>query len=97
LKKIKNSREVPIFAGILPLASYRNAEFLHNEVPGMQIPASIMKRMASANTKDAQRNEGILIAQEALKSAIKLPRVKGAYIFPSLGHYESVIEIMKVL
>ncbi|HEY4717124.1 MAG TPA: bifunctional homocysteine S-methyltransferase/methylenetetrahydrofolate reductase [bacterium] len=97
LKKIKNSREVPIFAGILPLASYRNAEFLHNEVPGMQIPASIMKRMASANTKDAQRKEGILIAQEALKSAIKLPRVKGAYIFPSLGHYESVIEIMKVL
>lgn len=97
LERIKGTKEVPIIVGILPLASYKNAEFLHNEIPGMQIPASIMKRMASAKTREEQRREGIKIAQEALLGVKKLPRVKGAYIFPSLGHFESVLEIMKVL
>jgi homocysteine S-methyltransferase len=97
LNRIKNAPGVPIIVGILPLASYKNAEFLHNEIPGMQIPEPIMKRMASAKTREEQRREGIRIAQEALQGVKKLPRVRGAYIFPSLGHYESVLEIMKVL
>jgi homocysteine S-methyltransferase len=97
ISRISSAREVPIIVGILPLASYRNAEFLHNEIPGMQIPDEIMKRMASAKTREEQRREGIRIAQEALLGVKKLPRVKGAYIFPSLGHFESVLEIMKVL
>ncbi len=97
LKRIEKAMEVPIIVGILPLASYKNAEFLHNEIPGMQIPENIMKRMANARTKEEQRKEGIKIAQEALLGVKKFPRVKGAYIFPSLGHFESVLEIMKVL
>lgn len=89
--------EIPLLIGILPLASLKNAEFLHNEVPGMQIPDETMKRMRSADTKEQQRAEGIRIAQEALAEAKKHPRVHGAYIFPPFGKYEAVVEIMKVL
>ncbi|MBI4366678.1 MAG: bifunctional homocysteine S-methyltransferase/methylenetetrahydrofolate reductase [Deltaproteobacteria bacterium] len=88
---------IPFFAGILPLASLKNAEFLHNEVPGMQIPAAIMDRMRTAATKEAQRREGIRIAQEALAAAKRSPRVHGAYMFPPFGSYEAVVEVMKVL
>lgn len=89
--------EIPLFVGILPLASLRNAEFLHNEVPGMQIPAPIMERMRRAATREAQRDEGIAIAREALAEARRHPRVQGAYIFPPFGRYESVVELLKGL
>ncbi|MBI2346440.1 MAG: bifunctional homocysteine S-methyltransferase/methylenetetrahydrofolate reductase [Deltaproteobacteria bacterium] len=88
---------IPFFVGVLPLASLKNAEFLHNEVPGMQIPQPIMERMRTASTKEAQRKEGIRIAQEALAAARKLPRIQGAYIFPPFGSYEAVLEVMEVL
>jgi homocysteine S-methyltransferase len=88
---------VPFFAGILPLASLRNAEFLHNEVPGMQIPDTIMARMRSASTKEAQQREGIRIAQEMVKEAVRHPRVKGIYLFPPFGRYASVLEVLEVL
>lgn len=86
---------IPFFVGILPLASVRNAEFLHNEVPGMQIPADIMQRMRMAPTKEAQRQEGIRIAQASLAAAKKLPRVTGAYIFPPFGSYEAVLQVVE--
>jgi len=88
---------IPLFVGILPLASLKNAEFLHNEVPGMQIPTDILERMRRAPTKDAQRQEGIRIAQESLVAAKKHPRVQGAYIFPPFGSYEAVLEVVSVL
>jgi homocysteine S-methyltransferase len=88
---------VPFFAGILPLASLRNAEFLHNEVPGMQIPDSIMARMRTASTKEEQQREGIRIAQEMVKEAIRHPQVKGIYLFPPFGRYANVLEVLEVL
>ena len=94
VQRTADAPSIPFFVGILPLASLRNAEFLHNEVPGMQIPAEIMKRMRMAPTKEAQRQEGIHIAREALVSARKLPRICGAYIFPPFGSYEAVLEIL---
>ncbi len=95
LDATKEFSEVPIIVGILPLASYRNAEFLHNEVPGMQIPPSIMERMAKAPSKEAQREEGIKIAREMLAYLRKNKRVKGAYIFPPFGRYESVLRVLE--
>lgn len=89
--------DVPFFIGILPLASMRNAEFLHNEVPGMQIPEVIMTRMRRAKTKDAQQSEGIAIAQEMLLEAVAHPRVSGIYLFPPFGRYESVLDVLRVL
>lgn len=85
--------DVPVLVGLLPLASYRNAEFLHNEVPGMQVPASIRERMAKFDRGPEARAEGVRIAQEALLSV--KDRVRGAYIMPPFGRYESAIEILQ--
>jgi homocysteine S-methyltransferase len=85
----------PILLGLLPLASYRNAEFLNAEVPGMNVPAEIRDRMKAAGKGDAARAEGVKIAQEALLAA--RDRIAGAYIMPPLGHYEMAPEILKVL
>lgn len=83
---------LPILIGILPLASHKNAEFLHNEVPGMQIPADVRARMQSAGSGPAARKEGVAIAREML-SAVR-QRVAGAYIMPPLGRYELALEVM---
>jgi homocysteine S-methyltransferase len=95
LDATKEFSHIPIIVGILPLASYRNAEFLHNEVPGMQIPPQIMERMAKAPSKEAQREEGIKIAKEMLSYLRKVERVKGVYIFPPFGRYESVLRVLE--
>jgi 5,10-methylenetetrahydrofolate reductase/rhodanese-related sulfurtransferase len=58
--------ELPIMVGVLPLVSYKNAEFLHNEVPGMQIPEEIRERMRKTPGGEAARKEGIKIAREML-------------------------------
>jgi homocysteine S-methyltransferase len=67
LRRIEHVR-VPVIAGIWPLVSYRNAEFLHNEVPGVRVTPSIMERMrlASEQGKEAARDEGLKIARELL-------------------------------
>src|SRR5262249_20169383 len=57
---------VPVLVGLLPLASYRNAEFLHNEVPGMQIPEGVRERMRKAGSGEVARKEGVKIAREML-------------------------------
>lgn len=84
---------VPVLIGLLPLASHRNAEFLHNEVPGMQIPLAIRERMERAGQGAEARREGVRIAQEALLAV--RDRVRGAYIMPPFGRYESAIEILE--
>jgi homocysteine S-methyltransferase len=58
---------VPVIAGIWPLASYRNAEFMRNEVPGVIVPDSVMERMGKGVTKEEQCAEGIRIAREAIE------------------------------
>jgi homocysteine S-methyltransferase len=90
---------IPILVGILPLSSYRNAEFLHNEVPGMSIPAEIRARMreASDESKEAAQAEGIAIAREALSAAKDLPEIKGCYIMPPFGRYTAALDVLSVL
>jgi homocysteine S-methyltransferase len=86
---------MPIMIGILPLASHRNAEFLHHNVPGMQIPADIRERMARVGQGPQARAEGVRIAQEAL-AAVK-DRVQGTYIMPPFDRVESALEILSVV
>jgi homocysteine S-methyltransferase len=90
---------VPILVGILPLQSYRNAEFLHNEVPGMTIPAEIRERMRRASdvSKEAAQAEGIAIAREALKASKEFPEIKGCYIMPPFGRYSAALEVLEAL
>ncbi|MFC1850384.1 bifunctional homocysteine S-methyltransferase/methylenetetrahydrofolate reductase [candidate division CSSED10-310 bacterium] len=91
LHKIESFRR-PVLMGLLPLASYRNAEFLHNEVPGMTIPAEIRERLRKAETKKEAQRIGIEIARESLLQARDL--VEGVYIMPPFGRYEAAIEVL---
>ncbi len=84
--------KVPVMVGVLPLVSYKNAEFLHNEVPGMQIPEPIRERMRKATPGADARKEGLAIAREMLFSVQN--RVQGAYLMPPLGKYELALEVL---
>lgn len=85
--------DLPVLVGLLPLASYRNAEFLHNEVPGMQIPEDIRARMREVGKGPVARAEGVKIAQECLMGVVD--RVVGAYIMPPFGRYTAALEILE--
>ncbi|HQH80398.1 MAG TPA: bifunctional homocysteine S-methyltransferase/methylenetetrahydrofolate reductase [bacterium] len=95
LEKIKDLSHIPFFVGVLPLVSLRNAEFLHNEVPGMQIPKHILDKMVSAKSGDAQKKYGLEIARDIVSAAKGSGKISGAYIFPPLGRYETVEKILK--
>jgi homocysteine S-methyltransferase len=84
--------QLPVLVGVLPLVSYKNAEFLHNEVPGMQIPEEIRERMRKTAGGEAARKEGVKIAREML-FAVR-DRVQGAYLMPPLGRYELALEVL---
>jgi homocysteine S-methyltransferase len=84
--------EMPVMVGVLPLVSYKNAEFLHNEVPGMQIPEEIRERMRKAPGGEPSRKEGVKIARDML-FAVR-DRVQGAYLMPPLGRYELALEVL---
>ena len=85
---------IPILAGILPLYSYRNAEFLHNEVPGMQIPEAVRERMRRAGGKEGARREGVAIAREALAGVRETRGVAGAYVMPPFGRYDMAVDVL---
>jgi len=85
---------IPILPGVLPLVSGRNAEFLHNEVPGIVIPEEIRKRMAGRSGDDGVR-EGLAIAGEFIEAA--LTRVGGFYLIPPFGKHEIAVELVKYL
>lgn len=97
LKRAKPFLKIPFFVGILPLASLRNAEFLHSEIPGMQIPPAVMQRMAAVSTKEAQKSEGIAIAREALQAARTISAVKGAYIMPPFNQAKTALAVLSGL
>lgn len=86
---------VPLLLGILPLASYRNAEFLTREVPGMEVPRPILDRMKRWEDKDSARKEGVAIAQESLATA--LPCIQGVYIMPPFNRVDSALEVLEAL
>lgn len=80
---------LPLIAGIKPLYNSRNAEFLHNEVPGIVIPEEQRQRMADAENP---QQEGVLISQELL-SEIR-PFVQGVYLMPAFGRYDLVANVI---
>ncbi len=83
---------LPVLVGILPLASHRNAEFLHNEVPGMQVPEAVRERMRKAGTGAAARREGVAIAREMLAEVKN--EVAGAYVMPPFERYDLALEVI---
>jgi homocysteine S-methyltransferase len=94
IKMVKHL-ETPILVGILPLYSHRNAEFLHNEVPGMRIPDDIRERMRRAGSGEAAQLEGVQIAREALLAARE--GAQGAYIMPPFNKVELAVRVIEAL
>jgi homocysteine S-methyltransferase len=94
VKRIDHCR-IPILVGILPLHSFRNAEFLTNEVPGMEVPPTIMRRLADAGSAEAAKQVGIEVAQEAL--AASLPLCQGVYIMPPFGNVSAAIRVLEAI
>jgi len=86
---------VPVLIGILPLYSHKNAEFLHNEVPGMTIPEDIRERMRKAGSGEDAQAEGVRIAQEALLAVRDL--VQGAYVMPPFNKVDLAVRVIEVL
>jgi methionine synthase I (cobalamin-dependent)/5,10-methylenetetrahydrofolate reductase len=93
LERVESFR-IPIVAGIWPLVSLRNAEFLANEVPGVSVPGSVLDRMraASARGKDAALAEGVRISQEMI-AAVR-DRVQGVQVAAPLGRVPVALEVL---
>jgi methionine synthase / methylenetetrahydrofolate reductase(NADPH) len=96
LDKIAHVR-IPIIAGIWPLVSYKNAEFLHNEVPGVRVTQQILDRMkvASDKSKEEARDEGIKIARESLLEVRDV--IAGVQVSAPFGNVKYALQVFDVL
>lgn len=81
---------IPIFIGIMPLTSYRNAQFLHNEVPGIKLSEMALTRMQNVQGEEA-RQEGIQMAKELLDVAMNY--FKGIYLITPFNYYQMTVEL----
>jgi homocysteine S-methyltransferase len=84
---------LPILCGIWPLVSYRNAEFMNNEVPGASVPAEILERMRKTNSKEEAFFEGVEIAKETFQHIRS--EVNGVQIAAPLGRVDAVIMMLE--
>lgn len=96
LDRISHVR-IPIVAGIWPLVSFRNAEFLHNEVPGVNVTQEILERMRKASeiSKEAARDEGITIARESLLEVRDV--IAGVQVSAPFGNVKYALQVFDVL
>ena len=94
LKRIEHCR-IPIVPGIWPLTSYRNAEFLNNEVPGVSVPDAILERMRRAPDGAAALEEGVRIAREMLEEV--RPYVQGVQVSAPFGKIPHALEVFEAL
>ena len=93
LRRIEHCR-VPVVAGIWPLVSARNAEFMKNELR-VSVPDSILERMTRAQNPEAARAEGVAIAREMLIAAKQM--AQGAQISAPMGRYSSAVDVLEAL
>ena len=93
LKRIEPCR-IPVVAGIWPLISVRNAEFMKNELR-VSVPDSILERMAGAQTPELARAEGVAIAREMLIAAKQM--AQGAQISAPQGRYNLAVDVLEAL
>ena len=84
---------IPIIAGIWPLTSYKNAEFMNNELPGVTVPDEIMKRMREAETAERALQEGVEIAAEILSKVSSL--IDGVQISAPPSRHDLALDLIK--
>jgi homocysteine S-methyltransferase len=82
---------VPVLLGLMPLHSLRHAEFIHNELVGVDVPESVRDRMREAG--DDALKEGLAIARETVAAA--RGAVQGVYLIPSFGRYDVSAELIE--
>jgi homocysteine S-methyltransferase len=92
-RRIEHAK-IPLIAGIWPLTSYRNAEFMVNELR-VAVPEEHMERMRSAENAEKARQEGIAIAREMVQRA--RPMVDGVQLSAPFGRYEMAIEVARAI
>lgn len=88
---VTHNVSAPILLGILPLVSFRNAEFLHNEFPGISIPDDIREKMRQAGERGVE--QGIEIAWELITYAY--PHFAGIYLMPPFNKYQIAVELLQ--
>jgi methionine synthase / methylenetetrahydrofolate reductase (NADH) len=86
---------VPMVLGMIPLHSSKQAEYLHNEVPGFDIPEEVRARLREAG--DHARDVGIELAHDVITSARDRGLIQGCYLMPSFGRYDLVGELAQEL
>lgn len=88
---------LPVLAGLWPLSSLRNAEFMHNEVPGASVPDEVMARMRRAQEEGPERarSEGLAIARETLRQI--RAEVAGVQVSPPGGRVALALDVLDVL
>jgi homocysteine S-methyltransferase len=92
MKRVEHIK-MPLVSGLWPLVSFRNAEFMNNEVPGATVPNDIMERMRKTNTKEEGFNEGIAIAKETFNK-IK-SEINGIQLAAPLGRIDAIFKILE--
>jgi methionine synthase / methylenetetrahydrofolate reductase (NADH) len=93
MRRIEHCR-IPVIAGIWPLVSARNAEFMKNELR-VSVPDSILERMVRAPNPEAARHEGVAIAREMLVAVRGI--VQGAQISAPQARYSSAVDVLEAL
>ncbi len=88
----KHNIRIPIVAGIWPLMSFRNAQFMNNEVPGVSIPEDIMKKMAEPQTAEEARAVGVQIARGMVESLGNA--VQGFQVSAPFGRVDLALEVL---
>ena len=91
LERIETFR-IPIIAGIWPFTSYKNAEFMANEVPGVVVPEKLLERMSAAKTKEQGTKLGIEIAGEMVRKLD--PIVQGFAVSAPFGNVQTALEVL---
>ncbi|RUQ32541.1 bifunctional homocysteine S-methyltransferase/methylenetetrahydrofolate reductase [Peribacillus cavernae] len=86
----------PVFIGIMPLTSSRNAEFIHNEIPGIKLPDDVRRAMAAAGSDPVKaRTEGIAIARNLVDAVME--KFKGIYLITPFLRYEMTAELSQYI
>lgn len=93
--KAAKQHNIKILAGIMPMVSYRNASFMQNEVPGINIPNELVERFKPDMTREEAAKTGIEIACELAKKA--MPYADGFYFMTPFNRAEIISEIIKRL
>jgi methionine synthase I (cobalamin-dependent)/5,10-methylenetetrahydrofolate reductase len=85
-------RTIPVLAGVWPLISFKNAEFMNNEVPGVVVPKAVLDRMARCTTREDGRKAGIDIARGIMEKIRGC--VNGFQVSAPLGHVETALAVL---